>query len=256
MSTTLDSSAPVALVTGAGARRIGNCVARELARAGYRLAMHARTSIVEAHATARELTDQGCDVLVVQGDLSDENAVRDLTAAAQSRFGRIDALVNCAAIWERKSLEEVSAEDVRRHLDANLLGTFLCCREVGLRMVEQSHGGAIVNLGDWATVRPYRDYAAYFPSKGGIETLTRTFAMELGTRNPRVRVNAILPGPVMLPADLPEAERSASIAGTLVKREGTPEHVADAVLFLLRNDYITGISLPVDGGRSVFAGGG
>jgi pteridine reductase len=121
-------------------------------------------------------------------------------------------------------------------------------------MTNQPTGGAIVNIGDWATARPYLNYSAYFPSKGAIPTLTRDFAVELASRNPRVRVNAVLPGPVMLPPDLPEAERQAAIAGTLVRREGTPQHVADAVLFLLENDFITGVCLPVDGGRTISGG--
>ena len=118
-------------------------------------------------------------------------------------------------------------------------------------MVQQPDGGAIVNIGDWAIARPYVNYAAYFPSKGAIPTLTRMFAVELASRNPRVRVNAILPGPVLIPDDLPAPEQAAAIAATLVKRKGTPQHVADAVLFLLANDFITGVCLPVDGGRSV-----
>ncbi len=77
--------------------------------------------------------------------------------------------------------------------------------------------------------------------------------MELGSRNPSVRVNCILPGPVMLPADLPEAERRQALDATLLKREGRPENVVQAVLFLIDNDYVTGICLPVDGGRSIFA---
>jgi pteridine reductase len=172
---------------------------------------------------------------------------------AHTRFGRMDALVNSAAIWLRQPLEEVTAADVRRHFETNTLGTFLCCQRVGGLMVEQSSGGAIVNFGDWAIARPYLNYAAYFASKGSIPTLTRTFAVELASRNPRVRVNAILPGPVMLPPDLPAEERQQAIDGTLVKREGTPAHVADAVLFLLRNDFVTGVCLPVDGGRSIYA---
>src|ERR1700735_2958963 len=103
-------------------------------------------------------------------------------------------------------------------------------------MVRQPEGGCIVTIGDWAIARPYLHYAAYFPSKGAIPALTRSLAVELGTRNPRVRVNCILPGPVMLPLDLPEAERAQAINGTLVKREGRPEHIAQAVLFLLAND--------------------
>ena len=120
-------------------------------------------------------------------------------------------------------------------------------------MVKQQEGGSIVTIGDWATERPYLNYAAYFPSKGAIPTLTRTFAVELGTRNPAIRVNGILPGPVMLPLDLPEEERRQAIDATLVKREGKPENIAQAVLFFIDNDFVTGVCLPVDGGRTIYA---
>ena len=101
--------------------------------------------------------------------------------------------------------------------------------------------------------RPYLNYAAYFPSKGAIPTLTRCMAVELGSRNPAVRVNCILPGPVMLPLDLPGAERRQAVNATLVKREGRPEDVARAVLYFVDNDFVTGVCLPVDGGRTIFA---
>ena len=188
-------------------------------------------------------------------DLTNEGEVKAMVAETLSRFGRIDVLVNCAAIWNRKPLEEVTAADVKAHFEANTLGTFLTCQHVGLAMVHQPSGGCIVNLGDWADARPYLDYAAYFPSKAAIPGLTRVFAVELGMRNPNVRVNAILPGPVMLPSDLPELEKAAAIAGTLVKREGSPEHVAKAVLHFIDNDFVTGTCLHVDGGRTIFAGG-
>ncbi len=243
---------PVALVTGS-AKRVGAVVARWLAKAGYRLAVHANRSIEEAQALADELLRGGTESIAVAANISDEAAVRRMVEETRGRFGRIDALVNCAAIWKRKRLEDVTAADVREHLEINTLGMFLCCQHVGWIMVEQSEGGAIVNIADWAIERPYLNYAAYFPSKGSIPTLTRTFAVELAARNPRVRVNAVLPGPVMLPRDLPATEREEAIRGTLVKREGTPEHVADAVLFLLRNDFVTGVCLPVDGGRSVYS---
>jgi len=118
-------------------------------------------------------------------------------------------------------------------------------------MIPQPSGGVLVNLGDWAVARPYRDYAAYFPSKGAVVALTRSLAVELASRNPRIRVNAVQPGPVMLPPDLDEEERRAAIAGTLVQRAGSPQNVADAVVALIENDYITGVCLPVDGGRSL-----
>jgi pteridine reductase len=120
-------------------------------------------------------------------------------------------------------------------------------------MVKQPEGGSIINFGDWAIDRPYINYAAYFPSKGAIPTLTRCLAVELGSRNPRVRVNCIMPGPVMVPADLSAAERELSINATLVKREGKPENVVQAVLHFIDNDFVTGACLPVDGGRSIYA---
>ena len=133
------------------------------------------------------------------------------------------------------------------------MGTFLCCQQAGLVMTKQPEGGLIVNIGDWAEARPYLDYAAYFPSKGAVNAITRCMAVELGTRNPNVRVNAILPGPVMLPPDLPDAEKQHAINATLVKREGSPNNIAQAVLSFLDNDFITGVLLPVDGGRTIYA---
>ncbi len=250
------SEPKVALVTGSGKRRVGAHVAEALAARGYAIAVHYNTSENEANETATSLESRfGVMAVPLQADLADETAVRELVTATLDFFGRIDALVNCAAIWNRKALEDVTSADVREHFDANLLGTFLMCQHVGLAMVKQPTGGCIVNVGDWADSRPYKDYAAYFPSKAAIPGLTRVFAVELGTRNPNVRVNAVLPGPVMLPREMGSDEREGVIAGTLVKREGSPAHVAAAVLHFLDNDFVTGTCLPVDGGRSVFANG-
>ena len=107
-----------------------------------------------------------------------------------------------------ETAEEVTAADVRLNFEANVLGTFLCCQHAGLAMVRQPGGGCIINFGDWAEARPYLNYVPYFATKGAIATLTRSLAVELGTRNPRVRVNCILPGPVLFPPDMPEAERA------------------------------------------------
>jgi len=179
----------VALVTGSGKRRVGKVVAEALARRGYDIALHYRSSAEEAEQTAAD--------------------------------------------------------------DINALGTFLCCRRAGLIMAGQPEGGAIVTIGDWAAARPYLDYSAYFASKGAIPAITRDMAVELAARNPRIRVNCILPGPVMLPDDLTDAEVRGAVAGTLLKRPGRPENVAQAVLFLIEDDYVTGVCLPVDGGRTI-----
>ncbi|HVK07928.1 MAG TPA: SDR family oxidoreductase [Gemmataceae bacterium] len=243
----------VALVTGSGKRRVGSVVADALARRGFAIAVHYRTSAAEAAETVQTLRAHGVAVEPFQADLTDEAAVRTMVADILQRFGRIDVLVNCAAVWKSKRLEDVTAADVRLHFDTNTLGTFLCSQQAGLAMVKQEAGGVIVNIGDWAEVRPYLNYAAYFPSKGGVTTLTRCLAVELAHRNPRVRVNCVLPGPVMLPPDLPEAEKRQAIDATLVKREGSPENIAAAVLAFVDNDFVTGACLPVDGGRTVYA---
>jgi pteridine reductase len=244
---------PVALVTGSGKRRVGWHIAQALARRRYSLAVHYHTSAAAAAETVAEFRRNGTDAEAFGADLSDEIEAAKLVQHVLDRFGRIDVLVNAAAIWRPQPLESVTAAEVRRNFEVNTLGTFVCCQQVGLAMVRQETGGSIITIGDWATVRPYKNYAAYFPSKGAIPTLTRSLAVELGTRNPNVRVNCILPGPVMLPPELPEKERNAAIAATLVKREGNPDHVALAVLHFIDNDFITGASLPVDGGRTIFA---
>lgn len=243
----------VALVTGSGKRRVGWYVAEALARRGYDLVLHYRTSAAEARAAAAELEARGSRALALGADLTQEEQARDLVAEALRQMGRLDVLVNCAAAWSRKPLEDVTAADVRFFFETNTLSTFLCSQHAGLAMVRQAEGGCIITLGDWAVERPYRDYPAYFPSKGAIPALTRCLAIELGTRNPRVRVNCILPGPVMLPLDLPAAERAEAVRATLVKREGRPEHVALGVLFLIENDFITGACLPIDGGRTIYS---
>ena len=243
----------VALITGSGKRRVGRHIADALGECGYSLVLHYRSSAREAADAVEEFRLRGVEAIGMQADLTDENVVRSLIDQTLNKFGRLDVLVNAAAAWKSKKLEEVTAADVRLYFETNTLGTFLCSQMAGLAMVKQPEGGCIVTIGDWATQRPYINYAAYFPSKGAIPTLTRTLAVELGSRNPAVRVNCILPGPVLLPPDLPKEEREQAINATLVKREGKPENIAQAVLFFVENSFVTGVCLPVDGGRTIFA---
>jgi len=237
----------VALVTG-GAVRVGAVIARKLAAHGYRVAVHANRSLDRATALVAELAKSGCEAAAFGADLRDEDAARAMIDKARRHFGRLNLLVNNAATWSPTPLESTAADDVRRFFETNTLSTFVCAQHAGLIMVEQPDGGAIVNVGDWATARPYRNYAAYFVSKGAIPTLTRALAVEFA---PRVRVNAVLPGPVLLPDDVSTSARQRAIAGTLLAREGRPEHVAHAVHFLAENDFVTGVCLPVDGGRTI-----
>jgi pteridine reductase len=238
---------PVALVTG-GAVRVGEAIVRELAQRGYRVAVHANTSLDRAQQLVEELDKAGCEAAAFGAELRDEEATRAMIDRVRRHFRRLDALVNSAAIWSPTQLTITAADDLRRFFDVNAIGTFVCCQHAGRIMMQQPSGGAIVNIGDWAVERPYRDYSAYFVSKATVPTMTRLFAVELA---PRVRVNAVLPGPVLMPEGVPEAERRRAIEGTLVGRAGRPENVANAVAFLLENDFITGVCLPVDGGRTL-----
>jgi pteridine reductase len=238
---------PVALVTG-GAVRVGRTISMELAARGYRVAIHANTSLDSAQQLVSELRAAGREAAAFGADLRDEDATRAMIDRARRHFGRLDALVNNAAVWAPTPLDAVAADDLRRFFEVNVVATFVCCQHAGLLMAEQPSGGAIVNVGDWATARPYRDYSAYFVAKGAIPTLTRMFAVELA---PRVRVNAVLPGPVLTPAHFTAAEQKQAAEATLLKRAVRPEHVAQAVAFLIENDFVTGVCLPVDGGRTI-----
>ena len=237
----------VALVTG-GAARVGAVIVREFAARGFRVAVHANQSLDRATELVAELTAAGHEAAAFGAELRDEEATRAMIDRVRRHFGRLDVLVNSAAIWSPTPLEIAAADDVRRFFEVNTVSTFVCCQHAGLLMAEQPTGGVIVNIADWAVARPYRDYSAYFVSKGAIPTLTRMFAVELA---PRVRVNAVLPGPVLMPEELPAAVRERAVAGTLVQRAGRPENIAHAVLFLVENDFVTGVCLPVDGGRTI-----
>jgi pteridine reductase len=243
----------VAVVTGSGKKRVGWHVADALAGRGYSLVVHYHRSGHEAAETVAHLQSRGVTTLAVQADLGDERSAHALLRQTLDHFGRVDVVVHCAATYQTKPLENITADDVRYSLETNTLSTFLVTQLFGLAMVKQAEGGCLTTFCDWAIVRPYLHYAAYLSSKGSIPTMTRALAVELGLRNPRVRVNCIMPGPVLFPPDLPQDEKNLSIQSTLVKRAGTPQHVAQGVLFLVENDFVTGITLPIDGGRSVFS---
>jgi len=257
LRSTFGCESPVALVTGSGAPRVGRSIALHLASLGCRLAIHAHSSMEAAERTVEGLRADGCaEAIAVIADLAADGAAEAMVDRVVQTFGRIDILVNSAAIWYPTPLEQVTAEEVRRYLEINTIGSFIAARAAGLRMVAQPTGGAIVQMGDWATVRPYLDHAAYFPSKGAIEAMTRSLAVELAHRNPRVRVNCIRPGPVLMGDGVSSEDRRRIAAGLLLKRIGTPEQIAHAVQFLCENDFITGVDLPVDGGRCIYANDG
>jgi pteridine reductase len=225
-----------ALVTG-GARRIGGAISRALAAKGARVAIHYRTSRAAAEALAAELPGASA----VGADLAEVDACERLVYET-----RPDVLVNSAAVYERLDLGTVDAARWDRTIAVNLRAPFFLSRAAGTVMKGRG-AGAIVNLGDWAALRPYPGYLPYFASKAGLLALTAGLARELA---PEVRVNTVALGPVLLPP-AEEGRREAVERATLLGRLGGPESVVSAVLFVLENDFLTGQTITLDGGRSL-----
>jgi len=245
---------PIALVTGAGRRRVGQAVARHLAQQGYALAIHYRSARQEAEQFCHECQLGGIPATAFAADLADLGQTERLAKAVLDHFGRIDVLVHCASRWQACALEHLTAEAIVGDWNIHAGSALLLGKHVGLAMTRQAQGGCIVFLGDWAIVRPYRDYPSYLASKGAIPTITRLLAVELGTRHPKVRVNAILPGPVLPPEEMTQEQIHQLEKSTLVGRVGSADEVAQAVVFFLTNAFLTGVCLPLDGGRTIYAG--
>jgi len=236
----------VVLVTG-GAKRIGRAIALAVARHRARIAISYRTSAPDAHRTLKELAQLGAQALAVRADLSKPAEVRRLMARIQQRFGGLDVLVNSAATFERTPLAALSEREWDAALDTNLKGPFLCALYAS-RLMKQ-RGGKIINLADWAGIRPYRDYLPYCVSKAGVIGLTKALAKELA---PSIQVNAIAPGPILPPAGMSEQDRRRIVQRVPLKRWGNPQDIVNTVLFLIEGtDFMTGSTIFVDGGQLI-----
>jgi pteridine reductase len=233
----------IAVVTGAG-HRVGKFIALELAGAGAHVVVHYHRAEAEARATVEEIRQKTVRAIAVSGDLASPEGVERLFQAADSEFGGVDVLVNSAAIMERGDALTLARDDWRRTLDLNLTAPFFCAQRAARSMLARG-GGAIVNIADLGGLEPWAKYPAHSVSKAGLIMLTKVLAKALA---PRVRVNAVAPGPVLKPPDWDEARWRAVGEHTLLKRTGSGYDVARAVRFLLEQDYITGETLVVDGG--------
>jgi len=237
-----------ALITGA-ARRVGAATARALHGAGANVVLHYRSSAEEAEALARELNGVRPDsVTFAQCDLLDGAAVKELAQTAATAFGGLDILVNNASSFYPTPLGNIDEDDWNDLIGTNLKAPLFLAQAAAATLRER--GGLIVNLADIHGMRPLRRHPVYCVAKAGLIMLTKSLARELG---PQVRVNAIAPGPVMWPQDgVDEALRQEIIARTALKRTGSAEDVARAVLFFAAAaPFITGQILAVDGGRSI-----
>ncbi len=236
----------VALVTGAG-RRLGQELARALANRGMTLAIHHHASSAGAGALRDEVRGRGGQAECFAADLSDAEAARGLPGRVVERFGRLDVLVNSAAIMQRADFESTTPEQYDATLDLNLRSVFFCTQ--GAASALRAAKGKVINLADLAGLQPWPGFAAHSVSKAGVVMLTKVLARCLA---PEVTVNAIAPGAVLVPESYDEAERERLAAMTPLKRLGSPADVVAAMLYLLEGgDFVTGEVLAVDGGRLV-----
>lgn len=244
MSTT--TPRPVALVTGA-ARRIGATIARTLHAAGHDLALHYRNPGADLDALVAELeAARPGSTLALQADLADLAATCALVPATIAHFGRLDALVNNASSFYPTLLGSIDAAHFDELMATNARAPLFLAQAAADALREAR--GAIVNLVDIYAGRPIPRYLPYCMAKAALVALTHGLARELG---PEVRVNAIAPGNILWSTNPEKAETLAVVEQrTALKRQGKPEDIAGAVLFLLRDAaYVTGEVLRVDGGR-------
>lgn len=218
-----------------------------LAEAGADVAIHFRSNADGAAETAERVRAAGRTTACLQGDLARPEDCRRVLAEATQALGGLDLLVNNAAIFDRTPLDSMTVDDFDRHMAVNARSVYTLTLEAG-RAMKAAGRGDIVNLACVSAERPYPGYVPYSASKAAVVSLTKGFALMLA---PRVRVNAIAPGPILPAAGEDPAQGERAVAATLLGRWGTPADIAAALLFLLRAKYITGYTLPVDGGRSI-----
>jgi pteridine reductase len=232
-----------ALVTG-GAIRLGRAIALALAKAGTRVAIHYNSSNAKAEATLAEIRALGAEGHAIQGNLALVEDAERVVDTALEKLGGLTILVNNAGIWGATPLGTVTPERWAELFDTNVRSAFFATQRAAPAL--KAAKGAVLNIADVGIFDPWRNYTPYLTTKGAVATMTTLLAKDLA---PEVRVNAIAPGPVLLPDDYSEAEIKKIAKTVLLKRIGSAEDIAQAAIYLLTADYVTGVILPVDGGQ-------
>lgn len=243
-------SSPVILITGA-ARRVGAEISRVLHAAGASVALHYRSSRDEAERLAQDFNvTRPNSAIAMAADLGDSRSISAMVNDVMQQFGRLDGIVNNASSFYPTPVGGITEKSWQDLIDSNLKGPLFLAQASAQYLA--LHRGAIVNITDIHTERPVKGYAVYSSAKSGLVGLTRSLAIELA---PLVRVNAVAPGAILWPEDdsISAAERAAIVSRTPLQRTGSPEDIARTVKFLLFDaPFITGQTINVDGGRSVF----
>lgn len=241
-----DFTGRVALVTG-GARRLGAGIVRELHARGMRVIIHYRGSDADARALQAELdaVREG-DAALVAADLAVPETPQRLVEFARERFGRLDLLVNNASLFHPTPLSALTRAEWDTMLGVNLAAPVFLVQAAAQLLAEQ--GGSVVNLTDAHLVQPRVKHAAYVAAKAGLAALTQALARELA---PAVRVNAVAPGALLWPEPEPAATVKEKVLARIpLGRLGTPADIGRAVAYLAAETYLTGVTIPVDGGFS------
>jgi NAD(P)-dependent dehydrogenase (short-subunit alcohol dehydrogenase family) len=240
----------VALVTGAS-KGIGRALALGLAREGAHVVVNFQTDQAGAESAVREIVALGRESIAVQADIARVDQVDGLFRAVSARFGRVDVLVNNAAVTGWGDLFAMSEADWDRVVDTNLKGTFFCCQKAARLMLDS--GGSIINVSTNCAELGVKNLAAYAASKGGIQALTKQLAVELAPY--RIRVNTLAPGPTVVERNLKDDPHYDETWGRVVPlgRAARPEEMVGAAAFFASDDsaFVTGQILFVDGGWTV-----
>ncbi len=235
----------VALVTGA-AKRLGRAVALRLAHEGADVAVHYGKSASEAHELVAEIEKLGRRSASFSAELTNIVAIQKLVADVASHFGQLDILVNGAANFLETKFGATTEATWDASLDTNLKAPFFLSQAAAPHLTKSGHG-VIVNFADIGGILGWTEFLPHSVSKAGIILMTRILAKELA---PAVRVNAIAPGTISMPGDPPEWQADF-IRRAPLRRTGRPEEIADAVMYLIRAEFLTGHTLVLDGGRTL-----
>jgi NAD(P)-dependent dehydrogenase (short-subunit alcohol dehydrogenase family) len=244
----MDPKNKVAMLTGGA--RIGQVVAHSLALRGCNLALIYRGSRDAAEASALAAVREGVRAITIRADATDEEQIVSAVQQTHRELGGIDILLNMASIY--LSTPKPEKADWSNIIDTNTRSAFFFSIYAGQVMKLGASGGRIVNFADWlpASGRPrYKGFVPYYTSKAAVVALTQSLALELA---PEVLVNAVAPGPILMPPGLSPAENDEAIDATPLRRWGGAEEIAKTVLFLIESDFVTGECIRVDGGRHLY----